>query len=196
MNNTKKSNRYKLLTGNGIHTAVGEFIGVLLPPKENTPKRELLLTNGVVVEARFFGWHNKPTFINKCLGRHLFRGYPIVCDNKLIAINITAVDPVERIFDKVGQKNCLELWLFRGLWTPQRSLNVQRSLGNKKVKVEAKKTGFIKKYKYQFKNSKDWKTRLWDNYVYEVYAYRDKDNQFNILKVNPFCCPLHKPVKK
>lgn len=187
--------RYKLLTGNGVHTAVGEFIGVLLPPQVDKP-RELLLTNGTVIEAKFIGKNNNKKFINKCLGRHLFRGYPVVKENKLIAITITAVDPKERIFPKVGtDKKCLELWLFRGLWTPQKTLNIQRSLANKDVKKIAKEKGFIKKYKYQFKNSREWSSKLWDNYVYEIYAYRDKDNNFNIFRTSAFCCPIRKPVK-
>lgn len=183
--------RYKLLTGNGTHTAVGEFIGVL---HGSSDKYLITFTDGFTVEAKFFGYHNNSKYKLKCMGKHYFRGYPCVKDSKLIAVTITSVDSPS-IITNLNKAKRDELWFFRGLWTPQKNLSVQRSFTAEGVKKQAKETGFIKKYKFTFANSSEWRTKLWFSYVYEVCCSRAQDS-FMIRRVTPFCCPRRKPLKK
>ena len=90
---------------------------------------------------------NKPEIVT---GLHWFRGYPKFAEDKLAAVQIFA-------WDGNMTENNSEQWEFIGVWTAQRNLTVQRTMANEEVRKEAKETGFIKKFKYIFTNSFDFK---------------------------------------
>ena len=88
--------------------------------------------------------------------------------------------------------NKYEKWEFIGVWTAQRNITVQRTMSEKDIRKIARETGFIKKFKYTFTNSYDFKRSLWIGYVYKVLATREGDC-LKIRKVIPYACPRIKP---
>ena len=65
-------------------------------------------------------------------------------------------------------------------------------MSDRQIRNIAKETGFIKKFKYTFTNSFDFKRALWVGYVYQIFAQREGD-KLSIKKVNPYACPRFKP---
>lgn len=68
---------------------------------------------------------------------------------------------------------------------------------NKNVRKQAIKTGYIKKFKFTFTNSEDWRKRkkLWSGYVDKLIFRRERDT-LKIQKVIPYACPPFKPSFK
>ncbi|WP_241735260.1 hypothetical protein [Cyanobacterium stanieri] len=186
--------RYKILVGNGCHQAIAEVYGILVPPAEENSCHSLILPDGYTLEATFkdarLKWlaHNK----QQVLGAHWFRGYPKMKDDKLVGFQIVAWD-----MDMPTNPKGWETWEFIGIWTVQKNLTVQRSMGLKEIREQAKETGFIKKFKYTFNNTYDWlkSKKLWTGYVYKILCRREKDT-LKIQKVIPYACPRVKPVPR
>ncbi len=180
--------RYKILAGNGCHQAICEVQGMLIPPTDEGGKFQLILPDGLQVDAYFKTprqhWlaKNNPEFIT---GMHWFRCYPKMANDKLVALQIVSWDG-----DMSNNKG--EQWEFIGVWTAQRNITVQRTMSNKEIRKIAKEEGFIKKFKFTFTNSFDFKRNLWVGYVYQVLASREGD-KLKIRKVNPYACPRIKP---
>jgi hypothetical protein len=184
----REKKRYKILAGNGCHQAICEVQGMLIPPTEKEGKFQLILPDGLQVDASFKTsrqhWlaMNKPEIVT---GLHWFRCYPKMSDNKLVGLQILA-------WDGNMTNNKFENWEFIGVWTAQRNITVQRTMSDKDIRKIAKETGFIKKFKYTFTNSFDFKRALWMGYVYKILATR-KGDSFEIRKVIPYACPRIKP---
>ena len=181
--------RYKILAGNGCHQAICEVQAMLIPSPESDNKFQLILPDGLQVDAMFKDpnqyWlvNYKPEYV---LGMHWFRCYPKLANDKLVGLQIVAWD------DKNMTSNKNEQWEFIGVWTAQRNITVQRTMSDKEIRKEAKETGFIKKFKYTFTNSFDFKRSLWIGYVYKIIASREGD-KLTIRKVIPYACPRIKP---
>ncbi|AFZ48105.1 hypothetical protein Cyast_2155 [Cyanobacterium stanieri PCC 7202] len=186
--------RYKILAGNGCHQAIAEVHGILVPPAEEDGCHNLILPDGCVLEASFKDARLKWLAYNRegVLGAHWFRGYPKMKDNKLVAFQIVAWD-----LDMPTNERGWETWEFTGVWTVQKNLTVQRSMGLKEVRQQARETGFIKKFKYTFNNTYDWlkNKKLWSGYVYKLICRREGDT-LKIQKVIPYACPRIKPVPR
>jgi hypothetical protein len=186
--------RYKILAGNGCHQAIAEVQAMLMRPSQEGEKFKLILPDGFELDASFknprLKWlaYNKDTVI----GLHWFRGYPKMSEGKLVCFQIIAWDG-----DMPTSSKGWETWEFIGLWTPQKNLTVQRSMTMKEIRSMAKETGFIKKFKYYFTNSREWvvNKKLWIGYVYKLICQREGDT-LKIKKVIPFACPRVKPVPK
>jgi hypothetical protein len=186
--------RYKILAGNGCHQAIAEIQGILVPPTESGESFSLVLPDGLQIEATFktprLHWiaQNKEYM----LGRHWFRGYPKMKDNKLVSLQIIAWDG-----NMPSNSKGEEHWEFIGVWTAQKNITVQRSMMTKDIRKIAKETGFIKKFKYTFTNSYDWvkSKKLWVGYVYQLICKRNGDS-LEIKKVYPYACPRIKPLPK
>ena len=179
--------RYKILAGNGCHRAIAEVQGMLVQSTEERGKFSLILPDGLQIQAFFKTpqLHWLACNNEAIQGLHWWRGYPKVSDNKLVCFQIIAWDG-----DMINNK--YEKWDFTGVWTAQRNITVQRTMSEKDIRKIAKETGFIKKFKYTFTNSYDFKRSLWIGYVYKVLATR-KGNSFEIRKVIPYACPRIKP---
>ena len=179
--------RYKILAGNGCHRAIAEVQGMLVQSTEESGKFSLILTDGLQIQAFFktpqLHWLACNT--EAIQGLHWWRGYPKVSDNKLVCFQIIA-------WDGAMTDNKYEKWEFIGVWTAQRNITVQRTMSEKDIRKLAKETGFIKKFKYTFTNSYDFKRSLWVGYVYKILASR-KGDSFEIRKVIPYACPRIKP---
>jgi hypothetical protein len=106
-------------------------------------------------------------------------------DNKLVGLQILA-------WDGNMTQNKFEKWEFIGVWTAQRNITVQRTMSDKDIRKIAKETGFIKKFKFTFTNSYDFKRALWVGYVYQILASREGES-LKIRKVIPYACPRIKP---
>ncbi len=186
--------RYKILVGNGCHQAIAEVKGMLVRPSEKGDKFKLILPDGVELDATFKTPHLKWLAFNqdRIIGLHWFRGYPKMRENKLVCFQIIAWDG-----DMPTSPKGWERWEFTGLWTPQRNLTVQRSMGVKEIRSIAKETGFIKKFKFSFNNAQEWiaSKRLWIGYVYKLLCRREGD-MLKIQKVIPYACPRIKPSPK
>lgn len=186
--------RYKILAGNGCHQAIAEVHGILVPPTEEDGCHSLILPDGCVLEASFKDARLKWLAYNRegVLGAHWFRGYPKMKDDKLVAFQIVAWD-----LDMPTNQRGWETWEFTGVWTIQKNLTVQRSMGLQEVREQAKETGFIKKFKYTFNNTSDWlkSKKLWSGYVYKLICRREGDT-LKIQKVIPYACPRIKPVPR
>ena len=186
----KEKKRYKIVVGNGCHKAICEVQGMLIPNPQEQGKFKMILPDGLQVDAKF-----KTKYLhclamkypNKILGMHWFRCYPKLAENRLVCLQIVAWDG-----DMPSNKNGNEFWEFIGAWTAQKNITVQRSMAIKETRQIAKETGFIKKFKYSFINSLNFKRSLWMGYVYRIIAQRDGD-QLKIRKVVPFACPRFKP---
>ncbi|MGY6530224.1 MAG: hypothetical protein ACXITR_09870 [Cyanobacterium sp.] len=189
-----QKNRYKILAGNGCHQAIAEVYGILVPPTEENSYHSLILPDGCALDATFKDARLKWLAHNKegVLGAHWFRGYPKMKDNKLVAFQIVAWD-----MDMPTNERGWETWEFTGVWTMQKNLTVQRSMGLKDIRQQAKETGFIKKFKYTFNNTYDWlkSKKLWSGYVYKIFCRREGDT-LKIQKVIPYACPRKKPVPR
>lgn len=193
-NQDNKRKRYKILAGNGCHQAIAEVQGILIPPTEENGSFNLVLPDGLQIEATFktprLHWiaQNK----DYILGPHWFRGYPKMKDDKLVNLQIIAWDG-----NMPSNKRGEETWEFVGVWTAQKNITVQRSMMTKDIRKIARETGFIKKFKYTFINSYDWvkSRKLWVGYVYKVQCKREGDT-FVIRRVTPYACPRIKPVPK
>ena len=187
-NKKSEKKRYKILAGNGCHQAICDVKGMLVPSPESEKKFQLILPDGLQIDAYFKTAYqrwiamNKPGFVT---GLHWFRGYPKFPEKKLTAIQIVAWD-----YNMI--ENQSEQWDFIGVWTAQGNLTVQRSMANEEVRKEAKETGFLKNFKYTFTNSFDFKRSLWIGYVYKILASREGE-QLKIKKVIPYACPRIKP---
>jgi hypothetical protein len=186
--------RYKILAGNGCHQAIAEVQGILLKPSELGSKFTLILPDGTELQASFRNSRLKWIACNKeeILGLHWFRGYPKMKDDQLVCFQIIAWDG-----NMPSNERGWETWEFTGLWTPQKNLTVQRSMGIKEIRQEAKETGFIKKFKYTFTNTQEWvaNKKLWIGYVYKLLCRRE-GNKLKIQKVIPVACPRIKPSPK
>lgn len=184
--------RYKILAGNGCHQAIAEVQGILVPPSDENNNHTLILPDGCTLDATFKDGHLKWLAYNReiMLGGHWFRGYPKMKDDKLVAFQIVAWDK-----GMPTSERGWETWEFTGVWTLQKNLTVQRSMGVEDVRQQAKETGFIKKFKYTFNNTYDWlnRKRLWSGYVYKLLCRRE-GNTLKIQKVIPYACPRLKPV--
>lgn len=186
--------RYKILAGNGCHQAIAEVKAMLVRPSGEGEKFKLILPDGLELDASFknprLKWlaYNNDTVI----GMHWFRGYPKMSEGKLVCFQIIAWDG-----DMPTSPQGWEKWEFIGLWTAQKNLTVQRSMSMEDIRSMAKETGFIKKFKYSFSNSRDWakNRKLWIGYVYKLLCRREGDT-LRIQKVIPFACPRRKPVIK
>lgn len=186
----KKKNRYKIIVGNGCHKAVCDVQGMLVPSPEQEGKFLMILPDGLQLNARLRSkrLHLFATkYPNKVLGMHWFRCYPKFMDHRLVGLQIIKVD---RSISE--NRNGKEYWEFIGAWTAQNNITVQRSIALKQVRKIAKENGFIKRYRYTFTNSLDFKQSLWVGYVYQIIAQRDGD-QLKIRKVIPFASPRFKP---
>jgi len=180
---------YKLLAGNGCHQALGEFIGSV----HEDPIHGLVLkfaADDITVPLRFNGYNNNEKFKQKCLGNHYFRGYPTTKNGMIVSITITSVDPINRLFTSTSPE--WEYWHFRGLWTVQQNITVQRGIDKLNTLNVARQTGFIKKYKFKFVNYSAYSSKLTPGYVYTIMAHR-VGNFYYIDSVTPFCCPLNPP---
>nr|OEJ77582.1 hypothetical protein A5482_15395 [Cyanobacterium sp. IPPAS B-1200] len=186
--------KYKILAGNGCHQAIAEVQGILVPPIDAESSHQLILPDGLALEATFTHNYLKWLAFNQpnISGAHWFRGYPKMQDNKLVALQIVGWDGNMPTNDQGWEK-----WEFIGVWTIQKNLTVQRSMGDKDVKEQAIKTGYIKKFKFTFSNSEDWlkRKKLWIGYVYQLICRREGDT-LKIQKVIPYACPRFKPVAK
>jgi len=187
-------NRYKILAGNGCHQAIAEVHGILVPPTEENSCHNLILPDGCVLEATFKDARLKWLAHNRegVLGAHWFRGYPKMKNNKLVGLQIIAWD-----MNMPTNERGWETWEFIGVWTVQKNLTVQRSMGLKEVRQQARETGFIKKFKYTFNNTYDWlkNKKLWSGYVYKILCRREGDS-LKIQKVIPYACPRTKPLPR
>ena len=152
-NKKPEKKRYKILAGNGCHQAICEVKGMLVPSPESEKKFQLILPDGLQIDAYFKTAYqywlavNKPEIVT---GLHWFRGYPKFSENKLTALQIVT-------WDCNMTENNSEQWEFIGVWTAQRNLTVQRTMADKEIRKIAKETGYIKKFKYTFTNSFDFK---------------------------------------
>ncbi|WP_446684848.1 hypothetical protein A5482_014645 (plasmid) [Cyanobacterium sp. IPPAS B-1200] len=186
--------KYKILAGNGCHQAISEVQGILVPPIDAESSHQLILPDGLALEATFSNPYLESLALKQpnILGAHWFRGYPKMQDNKLVALQIVGWDG-----NMPTNEQGWEKWEFIGVWTIQKNLTVQRSMGDKDVKEQAIKTGYIKKFKFTFSNSEDWlkRKKLWIGYVYQLICRREGDT-FKIQKVIPYACPRFKPVAK
>lgn len=186
--------RYKILAGNGAHQAIAEIQAMLMKPSQEGDKFKLILPDGFQIDATFKNPRLKWLAYNNdsIIGLHWFRGYPKMNDGKLVCFQIVAWDG-----DMPTSPQGFEKWEFIGLWTPQKNLTVQRSMGMKEIRTAAKETGFIKKFKFTFTNSQEWvaSKKLWIGYVYKLICRREGDT-LKIQKVIPFACPRLKPVNK
>jgi len=186
--------KYKILAGNGCHQAIAEVQGILVPPIDAESSHQLILPDGLALEATFTHNYLKWLAFNQpnISGAHWFRGYPKMQDNKLVALQIVGWDGNMPTNDQGWEK-----WEFIGVWTIQKNLTVQRSMGDKDVKEQAIKTGYIKKFKFTFSNTEDWlkRKKLWIGYVYQLICRREGDT-LKIQKVIPYACPRFKPVAK
>nr|WP_242412018.1 hypothetical protein [Cyanobacterium sp. IPPAS B-1200] len=186
--------KYKILAGNGCHQGIAEVQGILVPPIDDEGSHQLILPDGLALEATFAHNYLKWLAFNQpnISGAHWFRGYPKMQDNKLVALQIVGWDGNMPTNEKGWEK-----WEFIGVWTIQKNLTVQRSMGDKDVKEQAIKTGYIKKFKFTFSNSEDWvkQKKLWIGYVYQLICRREGDT-LKIQKVIPYACPRFKPVAK
>ena len=180
---------YKLLAGNGTHQAIGEFMGTV---HRDPVSNQLIITftDEVSFPVKVTGHNNNDTFKNKCIGTHYFRGYPTCKNGIIVKITITSIDPKNRLFSYSLPR--FEYWHFRGLWTVQETITVQRSIDNLNTLNTARETGFIKKYKFRFINYSAHSSSLTPGYVYTIMAQRI-GNFFYIETITPFCCPLSKP---
>ncbi|MBF2056868.1 MAG: hypothetical protein IGQ45_06525 [Cyanobacterium sp. T60_A2020_053] len=190
----EEKKRYKILAGNGCHQAIAEVKGILVPPADKNDSHHLILPDGCTLQATFISSQLKWLAFNQpnILGAHWFRGYPKMQDNKLVALQIIAWD-----LNMPTNEKGWETWEFIGLWTLQKNLTVQRSMGMKEIRTVAKETGFIKKFKYTFNNAEEWlkNKKLWSGYVYKLLCRREGDT-LKIQKVIPYACPRIKPVPK
>jgi hypothetical protein len=57
-------------------------------------------------------------------------------------------------------------------------------MSDPEIRKIAKETGFIKKFKFTFTNSFDFKRSLWVGYVYQILASRE-GNKLSMRKVIP-----------
>ena len=186
----KEKKRYKIAVGNGCHKAICDVQGMLVPNAQEEGNFVMILPDGLQVDARF-----KTKYLHvlamkhpeRIQGMHWFRCYPKLANDRLVCLQIIAWDG-----DIAENKNGKEYWEFIGAWTAQRNITVQRSMAIKEVRQIARETGFIKKFKYTFTNSFDFKRSLWMGYVYKIIGQRDGD-QLKIRKVVPFACPRFKP---
>jgi hypothetical protein len=82
--------RYKILAGNGCHQAIAEVQGILVPPIDAESNHQLILPDGLAIEATFADSYLKWLAFNQpnISGAHWFRGYPKMKDDKLIAFQI------------------------------------------------------------------------------------------------------------
>ena len=186
----KEKKKYKIAVGNGCHKAICDVEGMLIPNSEKEGRFLMILPDGLQVDARFkFQRMNyfAMKYPNKVLGMHWFRCYPKFKDDRLVALHIIKVDK-----DISKSNNSKEYWEFIGAWTAKNNITVQRSMALKEIRQIAKKKGFIKKFKYSFTNSFDFKQSLWTGYVYQIIAQRD-GVQLKIKKVVPYACPRIRP---
>ena len=180
--------RYKILAGNGCHQAICEVQGMLVPSPESEGKFQLILPDGLQIDAYFKTKRQYWLAVNKpgiVTGLHWFRCYPKFSEDKLAAVQIVT-------WDTDMSDNQSEKWEFKGVWTAQRNLTVQRTMSDNEIRKIAKETGYIKKFKYTFTNSFDFKRSLWIGYVYKILASREGE-QLKIKKVIPYACPRIKP---
>lgn len=177
-----------------MSSAIAEVHGILVPPTEENSCHNLILPDGCVLEATFKDARLKWLAHNRegVLGAHWFRGYPKMKNNKLVGLQIIAWD-----MNMPTNERGWETWEFIGVWTVQKNLTVQRSMGLKEVRQQARETGFIKKFKYTFNNTYDWlkNKKLWSGYVYKILCRREGDS-LKIQKVIPYACPRTKPLPR
>lgn len=185
---------YKILAGNGCHQAIAEVQGILVPPIDSESYHQLILPDGLALEATFKDAKLKwLVSINPdVLGAHWFRGYPKIKNDKLVAFQIIGWDGNMPTNEKGWER-----WEFIGVWTLQKNLTVQRSMGEQEIRKQARETGFIKKFKFTFTNTHDWieQKKLWTGYVYRLICCRE-GNTLKIEKVIPYACPRKKPAPK
>ncbi|WP_141712638.1 hypothetical protein A5482_016155 (plasmid) [Cyanobacterium sp. IPPAS B-1200] len=186
--------KYKILAGNGCHQAISEVQGILVPPIDDESSYQLILPDGLALEATFTRPYLESLVLKQpdILGVHWFRGYPKMQDNKLVAFQIVGWDG-----NMPTNEQGWERWEFIGLWALQKNLTVQRSIADRTVRKEARKTGFITEFKFTFSNTEDWvkQKKLWIGYVYKLLCRRE-GNTLKIQKVIPYACPRFKPVAK
>ncbi|WP_446684720.1 hypothetical protein [Cyanobacterium sp. HL-69] len=186
--------KYKILAGNGCHQAISEVQGILVPPIDDESSYELILPDGLALEATFTRPYLESLVLKQpdILGVHWFRGYPKMQDNKLVAFQIVGWDG-----NMPTNEQGWERWEFIGLWALQKNLTVQRSIADRTVRKEARKTGFITEFKFTFSNTEDWvkQKKLWIGYVYKLLCRREGDT-LKIQKVIPYACPRKKPIPK
>nr|WP_069791000.1 hypothetical protein [Cyanobacterium sp. IPPAS B-1200] len=194
--NKKKTpaKRYKILAGNGCHQAISEVQGILVPPIDDESSYQLILPDGLALEATFSNPYLESLALKQpnILGVHWFRGYPKMQDTKLVSFQIVGWDG-----NMPTNEQGWERWEFIGLWTLQKNLTVQRSITARTVRKEARQTGFITEFKFTFSNTEDWiqEKKLWIGYVYKLLCCREEDT-LKIQKVIPYACPRVKPVPK
>ncbi len=190
----KERTRYKILVGNGCHQAIAEIQGFLFKPTDEEGVFRLRLPDGFEIDATFKNPRLKWLAFNHedILGLHWYRGYPKMSEGKLVCFQIVAWDN-----DIPSSNRGQEKWEFIGVWTAQKNLTVQRSMTAKEIRDMAKKTGYIKKFKYSFINYHEWLNtrKLWVGYVYKLICTRHNDT-LKIEKVIPYACPRIKPVPK
>ena len=188
--------KYKILAGNGCHQAISEVQGILVPPIDDESSYELILPDGLALEATFTRPYLESLVLKQpdILGVHWFRGYPKMQDNKLVGpFQIVGWDG-----NMPTNEQGWERWEFIGLWALQKnshSSTFHRRTERLEKKLE--KTGFITEFKFTFSNTEDWvkQKKLWIGYVYKLLCRREGDT-LKIQKVIPYACPRKKPIPK